>query len=79
MTLSDTAASIESLTTSQIAGLKAVGITGITATGASVTLTVAQATALEAAAITLAVPSGDIAMIVDKAANLGITSTRSRA
>ena len=77
VTLSDTAANVESLATGQIAGLKAVGISGITATGASVVLSVAQAQALEAAAVTLAAPSGDIAMIVDTAANIaGMTSAQ---
>jgi hypothetical protein len=61
ITITDAAANVETLTTSQIAGLPAIGVSAISATGASVTLDVGQAQAEEAAPVTLAVPSGDIA------------------
>ena len=70
ITITDTAANVETLTSAEIAGLTTIGVSGISATGASVTLSVAQAQALETAAITLAAPSGDIAAIADAAANI---------
>jgi hypothetical protein len=77
VTLSDTAVDIETnLTASEIAGLKAVGITGIAATDASVTLTVTQAIALEAAAMKATAPAGDFATLSDTAANIeALTAT----
>ncbi|MGD1015270.1 MAG: C2 family cysteine protease [Roseiarcus sp.] len=68
VTLSDTAAAIEKLTTSEIAGLKAIGVTGITA-GASVTLTVAQAIALENASLAVSATAG-AATLSDTAADI---------
>ena len=77
ITIADTAAHVETLTAVEIAGLTAIGVSGISATGSGVTLDVAQALALETAAVTLAVPSGDIAAISDTAANIE-TLTASR-
>jgi len=45
ITITDAAANVETLTTSQIAGLPAIGVSAISATGASVTLDVGQAQA----------------------------------
>ncbi len=70
ITITDTAANIQGMTTAGIAGLPAVGVIGISATGASVTLSVAQAVALETAAVTLTVPTGDVAVIADTAADI---------
>ena len=70
VTISDAAANIAALTTAQIAGLPAVGVSGLTATGAGVTLNAAQALALEAAGITLVVPSGDSAAVADTATDI---------
>ncbi len=77
ITITDTAGSVEGMTTAEIAGLPAVGIIGISATEASVTLSVAQALALETAAVTLAVPTGDVAALADTATDIeGLTPTQ---
>ncbi len=70
VTISDTAANIAALRAAQIAALPAAGVSGIVATGGGVTLSVAQAIALETAMVTLAVPSGDQVTISDTAARL---------
>ena len=59
VTVSDTAANIESLTAAEITALPATGVTAIAATDASVTLTLAQAVALEGASLKVTVPTGD--------------------
>ena len=66
VTVADTAANIESLTLSEIAGLPAIGISGIKVTDTSVTITIDQATALEAASLSLKVPSGATVTIFDE-------------
>ena len=63
--VSDTAANIEALTTAQIAALPAAGFTGITATNASVALTIAQGEALVSSGLPLTVPSGDKLTVAD--------------
>jgi hypothetical protein len=68
--VSDIAAVIGALTTAQIAGLKAVGVTALSASDASVRLTVAQAAALETAGIGLSPPSGGQASVTDTAVSL---------
>ena len=77
VTLSDTAANIEGLTAAQIGGLKAIGVTAIAATNASVSLTSAQAVALETAGLKVSAPSGDTVTLSDTAANIdGLTPTQ---
>ena len=70
VTIADTAADIEALTLTEIAGLPAVGVTAIAATDASVQLTVAQAVALEQAGIAVTAPSGDTVTISDTAVDI---------
>ncbi len=67
---SDTASNIETLTTTQIAGLKSIGLTALFASDANVALTVAQATALETAGVSLSPPAGGADAIVDTAAHI---------
>ena len=69
-TISDTASDIQALTATQIAGLKTIGATALTATDANVVLTIAQAAALETAGVKLTPPSGGHDSIVDAAANI---------
>ena len=77
VTLSDTAANIEGLTAAQIGGLNAIGVTAIAATNASVSLTSAQAVALETAGLKVSAPSGDTVTLSDTAANIdGLTPTQ---
>ena len=77
VTLSDTAANIEGLTAAQIGGLKAIGVTAIAATNASVSWTSAQAVALETAGLKVSAPSGDTVTLSDTAANIdGLTPTQ---
>ena len=59
VTLSDTAANIEKLTATQIAGLAAIGVTAIAATNASVSLTVAQTSAVNTARLLVSAPAND--------------------
>jgi hypothetical protein len=68
--VSDTALDIQALTATQIAGLKSVGVTALSASDASVTLTVAQAAALESAGVGLSPPTGGYDAIVDTAADI---------
>jgi hypothetical protein len=71
VTLSDTATNIETeLTAKEIAGLKASGITGIAATGASLVLNAADAAAIETAGLKVSAPSGDTVSVSDTAANV---------
>jgi len=65
VTVSDTAADIETLSQGDIGALSASGVTAITATDASVMLTVTQALALESAGIAISVPAHDGVIIVD--------------
>ena len=68
---------IQALTTTQIAGLKSVGVTALSASDANVTLTVAQAAALESAGVGLSPPTGGHDSIVDTAANIqSLTTTQ---
>jgi FG-GAP-like repeat len=69
--IADTAAHVEALTTGEIAGLPAIGVTQITTTNAGAILSVAQALALETGGIALSVPTGGVAEIFDEAATLG--------
>jgi hypothetical protein len=59
VTLSDTAANIEGLTATQIGGLKAIGVTAIAATGASLSLSVAQTSAVNTAGLSVSAPAND--------------------
>jgi hypothetical protein len=59
VTLSDTAANIEKLTATQIAGLAAIGVTAIAATNASVSLSVAQTSAVNTAGLSVSAPAND--------------------
>jgi hypothetical protein len=68
--ISDSAADIETLTTKQIAGFAALDVTQIIATDASVSLTVAQAKALESANVRVSAPAGDTVQIYDTAKSL---------
>jgi hypothetical protein len=72
--LNGTAADIEALTASQIARLGVLHAESIAATDASMALTVEQAAALEAAAITVSVPQGNSAALADTAANLALAT-----
>ena len=60
VTLSDTAANIQGLTAAQIGGLKAIGVTAIAATNASVSLSVAQTSAVNTAGLSVSAPANDI-------------------
>jgi hypothetical protein len=74
--VSDLAGNIQKLTAAQITGLAAIGFAGITSTNASVTLTVAQALALEGLGLTIAVPSGDTRRVSDMASAVdGLSAT----
>ena len=70
VTVSDTAAQIQALTTTDIAGLTGAGVSALTATDANVTLTVGQAQALESAKVTLSVSAGDTVSLIDTAAHI---------
>ncbi len=73
----DTAANIAALTTTQIAGLKSIGVTALSGIDANVALTVAQATALETAGVSLSPPTGGSDAIVDTAAHIrALTATQ---
>ena len=60
VTLSDTAANIQGLTVAQIGGLKAIGVTAIAVTNASVSLSVAQTSAVTTAGLSVSAPANDI-------------------
>ena len=66
----DSAANIEALTTQQIATLETIPVDQIAAIDNSVSLSVAQAAALEAGDVGVTVPSGDTVTLVDTVANL---------
>jgi autotransporter passenger strand-loop-strand repeat protein len=70
VSVADTAADIESLTSTQITTLKAFGVTAIAATDASIRLTVARAVALEGTSLVVAAPTGDTVTIADTIANI---------
>ena len=67
VTLSDTAADIEAIPTSELEGLNAIGIDQIVSTDTGVTLTAAQAIAL-GDPVSISVPTGDSVTIVDSEA-----------
>ena len=71
VTVKDLAANLAALTTGQIAALPGAGVSALTASDASVTLSVAQAVALEAVKLKISVPSGDKVAVSDTAANVG--------
>ena len=71
----DTAANIQSFTTTQISALSALHVTRITASNANVSLTVAQAKALETAGIPVTAPTGSHVTVSDTAANLRALTT----
>ena len=64
VTLTDTAADIEAMLPSQLAGLTALGITGVTVTDTGLTLTVAQALALYDP-LPISVPPGTTVVVAD--------------
>jgi hypothetical protein len=68
--IADTAAHVAALTAGEIAGLPAIGVTQVTTTNVGVTLSVAQALALETGGVALSVPTGGVAGITDEAANI---------
>jgi hypothetical protein len=68
--VSDSAAQIKSLSTTQIAGLGALDVKTLSANDTSVTLTVAQAEALLNANVGVSVPMNQNVIIYDSAANL---------
>jgi hypothetical protein len=70
VTLSDTAAHIEALTSGQILAFLAAGVTAITATDASVALSTEQALALEASVFKVTAPAGDTVVLSDTAAQI---------
>ena len=69
-TVTDTAANIDTLTTTQINGLSNLNVTQIKATDTTVNLTVAQAVALVNQGIPVAAPSGSLVELFDTAAHL---------
>jgi hypothetical protein len=74
--ISDSAANIETLTVAQIGGLGLTGALEIHSTDASVSLTAAQATALEAAGRKVMVPAGDSVTLADTGAAIVALSFR---
>ena len=70
VTLTAPKASVSNLTPATIAGLPALGVSGIVSTNGSVTIDVAQALALEGADLAITVPSGDSVTLSDLASNL---------
>jgi hypothetical protein len=77
LAVDDTAAHIQGLTITEIAALEALHVTQISASNASVALTVAQAKALETGGIAVSAPSGDTVTISDTAAHLeGLTASQ---
>ena len=75
--ISNSAADIETLTAAQIAGLPALYVTQINANDTSVSLTVAQAKALEVRRIPVSAPAGDTVQVSDTAAHLqGLTASQ---
>ena len=68
--ISDTASDIEALTTAQFSALSGYGVTSITATDAPLTLTYAEASALEAGGISVTVPGAGSSILSDTASNL---------
>ena len=70
VTLTAPKASVSALSTTTIAGLPALGVSGIVSTNGSVTISVAQALALEAADIGITVPAGDGVTMSDLASNI---------
>ncbi len=73
--VSDIAANVDALTTTQIAGLAALHVTQISTTDVGAILSVAQAAALETAKIGLAAPTGASSAIVDTAADIETLTT----
>jgi hypothetical protein len=85
VTIADSAADIAAMTATQLRDLPTIGVTAITATDASVVLTVAQAEALEspvaasgpAPAITVSAPAGNTVTVADAAATIaGLTTSQ---
>jgi hypothetical protein len=72
VTLTAPKASVSALSTTTIAGLPALGVSGIVSTNGSVTISVAQALALEAADIGITVPAGNSVTISDLASNIAM-------
>jgi anti-sigma factor ChrR (cupin superfamily) len=70
VTVSDTATHIDAMTVNQIAGLASIGVTGVTASDASLTLSVAQASAFASAGVSVAAPAQETVTISDTAANI---------
>ena len=70
VTVSDTAAQIQTLTTTNIAGFTGAGVSALKATDTGVTLTVGQAQALESAKVRLSVPAGGTVSVADTAAHI---------
>jgi hypothetical protein len=76
-TVTDTAANIATLTSTQIAALNNLDVTQIKATDTTVNLTVAQGTALMNAGIPVAAPAGSVVDLSDRAALLQALSDNS--
>jgi Hint domain len=75
--IADSAANIEALTPQQIATLETIPVDQISAIDNSVSLSAAQAVALEAGNVDVTVPPGDSVTLVDSVANLrGLTSAQ---
>ena len=72
VTLTAPKASVSALSTTTIAGLPALGVSGIVSTNGSVSISVAQALALEAADIGITVPSGNSVSLSDLASNIAM-------
>ena len=70
VTLTAPKASVSALSTTTIAGLPALGVSGIVSTNGSVTISVTQALALEAADIGITVPAGDGVTMSDLGSNI---------
>ena len=69
LTLADTAADIEAMSPAQLGALTSIGVTAVTVTDQSITLTVAQALALYDPVL-ISVPPGDSVIIADTTADI---------
>src|SRR5271165_3906503 len=70
VTLTAPKASISALSATTIAGLPALGVSSVVSTNGSVTISVAQALALEGADLAITVPAGNTVTISDLASNI---------
>ena len=77
VTISDSAADIATLSAAQFSGLPALGVSGVNVSDLNkLTLSVAQATALETSGVSLTLQSGYSVFISDSAADIEIADRR---